>query len=230
MRKKQILRILTLILVAAAAITLSAPVNAASSAKNITVYTDVSIFIDGVELHPTDVNGNPVDTFLYNGTTYIPLRAVSEAMGKAVKWDGKSRTVYIGKIPGQDMYLNDVCPPYETAGVEKPETITMAGVVYTNGYTFGNDNYALFNLNGQFSHLEFDVGHVDSQQTYDATLKVYLDGSLAYSKALTADALPEHVTIPLNGALQMKIVIEDAWANYSFGYYNNYAIVNATIE
>ena len=32
---------------------------------------------------------------LYNGYTMVPVRAVSEAFGASVNWDGDSRTVYI---------------------------------------------------------------------------------------------------------------------------------------
>ena len=43
------------------------------------------------------VNGNALNTgaFIMNDSTYIPLRAVSEALGSNVKWDGNTRSVYI---------------------------------------------------------------------------------------------------------------------------------------
>lgn len=43
------------------------------------------------------VNGSPLFTsgFITNDTTYIPLRAVSEALGSNVGWDGDTRSVYI---------------------------------------------------------------------------------------------------------------------------------------
>ena len=36
------------------------------------------------------------EPFLYNGTTYLPVRTVGEALGKEVTWDGDTKTVYIG--------------------------------------------------------------------------------------------------------------------------------------
>lgn len=43
------------------------------------------------------VNGNALNTgaFIMNDSTYIPLRAVSEALGSNVNWDGNTRSVYI---------------------------------------------------------------------------------------------------------------------------------------
>lgn len=43
------------------------------------------------------VNNNPLNAggFISNDTTYIPLRAVSEALGAQVAWNGETRSVYI---------------------------------------------------------------------------------------------------------------------------------------
>ena len=41
-------------------------------------YNNVKIYIDQKLMTPKDVNGNVVEPFIYNGTTYIPIRAVGE--------------------------------------------------------------------------------------------------------------------------------------------------------
>ena len=65
--------------------------------RTITVYSGVDIYIDDAKLDARDANGNPVETFVYNGTTYLPVRAVGEAVGKAVQWESKTSSVYIGQ-------------------------------------------------------------------------------------------------------------------------------------
>ena len=64
------------------AVSLTSPALAALAAKTIQVYTGVDVYVDDMKLEPTDANGNPVEVFVYNGTTYLPVRAVSEAVGK----------------------------------------------------------------------------------------------------------------------------------------------------
>lgn len=49
-----------------------------------------------------DVNGNPVYPLLYNGTTYLPIRAVSNMLGLNVDWDGATQTVLLGKSSTSD--------------------------------------------------------------------------------------------------------------------------------
>ena len=63
--------------------------------RKITVYSGVDIYVDDARLDARDANGNPVEVFIYNGTTYLPVRAVGEAVGKAVQWEAKTSSVYI---------------------------------------------------------------------------------------------------------------------------------------
>lgn len=59
------------------------------------VYNNIRIFVNNTEIEPKDANGNAVEPFISNGTTYLPVRAVSEALGKKVSWDGNTNSVYI---------------------------------------------------------------------------------------------------------------------------------------
>ena len=54
---------------------------------------DFVIVIDQETAHFSDVNGSEVYPLLYEGTTYLPLRAIGNLMGKQVDWDEQSKTV-----------------------------------------------------------------------------------------------------------------------------------------
>jgi len=65
--------------------------------KAITVsYDNIKLVIDGKQVTPKDATGKVVEPFIHEGTTYLPVRAVAEALGKDVKWDGPAKTVIIG--------------------------------------------------------------------------------------------------------------------------------------
>ena len=82
--------------------------------KNITVtYRDIKLVVDGKEVIPRDVNGNVVEPFIYEGTTYLPIRAISQALGKPVDWDNPTSTVYVGEKP--DTGTSSGEQPYKAA-------------------------------------------------------------------------------------------------------------------
>lgn len=70
------------------------------SAQNIDVIMNgIKIYWDGVEKTLTDANGKKVEPMIYQGTTYVPLRAMSNLMGKEVDWNQADMAVYVGKKP-----------------------------------------------------------------------------------------------------------------------------------
>lgn len=87
----------------------AAPVEKAITA----VYNGIRLYIDGKEITPKDASGNTIEPFIYNGTTYLPVRAVGEAIGKSVEWDAANLSVYLGKRPdgtGASMWLTNLTP------------------------------------------------------------------------------------------------------------------------
>lgn len=59
------------------------------------LFDNIKVLINGSEVELTDANGNAVEPFIYNGTTYIPVRAVAGAFGKEVSWDADNKEVII---------------------------------------------------------------------------------------------------------------------------------------
>ena len=43
----------------------------------------------------TDANGKAVEAFIYNGTTYVPIRAVSNAFGADIGYDRNTQTISV---------------------------------------------------------------------------------------------------------------------------------------
>lgn len=49
--------------------------------------------MDGVSRTFYDANGKKCDPAVYDGSIYLPIRAIGEIMGKNVAWDNKTETV-----------------------------------------------------------------------------------------------------------------------------------------
>src|SRR5690606_2369265 len=84
---------------------LAASVTFASNASNITVnFENLKYFIQGKQ-----IKANP-DTpgFIYQGTTYVPLRFIAESMGHSVDWNGKTKTITTKLDETETSYLQEI--------------------------------------------------------------------------------------------------------------------------
>ena len=116
--------------------------------------------------------------------------------------------------------------PYDGSNYYVNQNVIMGGNTYPNSIKirppyWDTNTYMLFNLNEQYSHLEFDIGHVDGSDKKDSTYIISLDNKEEQSINVKADELPIHISIELNYCKQLRI--ECIEGN---GYY---AITNATL-
>ena len=58
-------------------------------------YPDITIYLDDQVVTPKDANGNVVEPFIVDGTTYLPVRAVAGALGCEVGWIEETSSVYL---------------------------------------------------------------------------------------------------------------------------------------
>lgn len=77
----------------------AAPIKESNSIKVQNV--DVTMLFDGVALQP------PVGqhVFMYNNTTYVPLRFMSYALQKSVSWDAKNLKVTVAEPSSSEMVV-----------------------------------------------------------------------------------------------------------------------------
>ncbi len=169
----------------------------------------VKIVVDGRKLNPTDANGKTVEPMIYNGTTYLPVRAVANALGKAVYWDGPNYTVYLGDMDGKlefpTVELEDMVSVADKAN--KTHKLTDN---YGNSYSRG--------INHQFGKLEFLLNmkyekfkgtlYIPEGVTTEATglLRIIADGKTIYtSPEMTRTSAPVPIDVNVTGYNDVKI-------------------------
>ncbi|MBQ8836007.1 MAG: hypothetical protein IJ002_00700 [Clostridia bacterium] len=211
-------------------------VYAATGSKTIEAYyNNIKVYKDNVLCELKDANGTTIEPFIYNGTTYMPVRGTANLAGMEVEWDGKTQSVYLwDELVPDGTYLMDVCPPYATSSEyegyssQSGKSFMMAGEKFSNGFTIGenhwnmSDCFALFNLNSKFSVINLSIGLVDDNQMYDTTVCFYVDGKLVKEIDIEADGLPKTVSIPVNYGLQLKILVPET--NYTVIGFGNITV------
>lgn len=191
------------------------PAGAALVAKTIQVHTGVTLYIDDEKFTPKDPNGNVVQPFIYNGTTYLPVRAIGEAYDKAVQWDGKTSSVYIGKhansagtLLNSLSYLNASSTVDVVRIADRTDNL---GKSHPDSYLLHDSMdysaWATYLLNGQYDRFsgEFFLLQSKKSTTKTETLKIYGDGKLLYTAKLTAGVTPIDFDVDIRGVLQLKV-------------------------
>ncbi|HHU70075.1 MAG TPA: copper amine oxidase N-terminal domain-containing protein [Thermoanaerobacterales bacterium] len=78
------------VMVILASIIFASATHATSATKKIdALYQNIKIIVNGKQAAATP------EPFIYDGTTYVPIRLVSEALGATVNWDGVNKKVIV---------------------------------------------------------------------------------------------------------------------------------------
>lgn len=134
---------------------------ASSSTETITVnYLPLKYYFDGLQKRPAENQRG----FIYNNTTYVPLRFIGEALGKEVEWDQKTYSIYINEYPK-----------------ERITYITDLKAFTTNSYNYELKDYFVTNRGDQYYNVHTVTGELGH------FVKEYvLDGKYTRFKALIA--------------------------------------------
>lgn len=168
---------------------------------------DFVIVIDQETAHFSDVNGSEVYPLLYEGTTYLPLRAIGNLMGKQVDWDEQSKTVTLSDALRESVGVERVVDgdTLEVLWRGNLEKVRLIGVDTAESAhpdeqkntEFGRlaAAYTKEALEGKTVELEFDVQQRDQ---YGRLLcYVYLDGEM-FNERLLEEGMAAVSTWPPN--------------------------------
>ncbi len=191
----------------------------AYAANTTTLYdviaNGIKIVIDGQKINPTDANGNTVEPIIYNGTTYLPVRAVANALGKAVYWDGPNYTVYLGDMNGTLEYPSVELEDMTSIGDEAYGTDRLTDN-YGNNYDHAVSNrYGHCKLqylcNMKYSKFKGTLYVPEGVTGNDSCyLSIIADGKTIYkSPEMTKTSAPVDIDVNITGYNDIKITFSD---------------------
>lgn len=153
------------------------------------LYSNIKISLDGKEIVPKDANGNTIEPFAIDGTTYLPVRGIASSLGLNVEWNGETQTVELNK-PGifanGTIVYDDKYVTIEYAGIDKTEYEWMNTVTYHANFniknkteyslTFQPDAISFDDISYQFSGSEEVAPLSTGKVTFDTDEMLPLSG------------------------------------------------------
>lgn len=208
----------TLCVAAIAAVSMCVGAFAAGGLQQIKAYInrDITIKLDGQVKTMADEQGARVYPISYDGTTYVPIRAVSSMLGIDVAWDQASYSVLLGKTGTAKDFI-ETFEPYSKKGgctdyqISDSRRETIAGKQYDHYisfYGYSVDNRLYYDLGGDYKTLSFDA-YFDSTYDDPATIYVYGDNdTLLATYDIVGSNLPTSYSVDVRGVQQLVIKAE----------------------
>jgi hypothetical protein len=178
----------------------------------------------------TDAGGNTIYPITYNGSTYLPVRAVSNMLGIGVEWDQATQTVLLGKSDagstpsptGVDLletfqpysftnearqsWNKDITRYYEQVQKSAGNTMTIGGVATDHWVLMHTGRYCKTPTVSGFYNIggKYNTLTFQAYSDYDATLSVYGDDEALLAEfSLTGSQVPQVCTVNVQGVTQL---------------------------
>ena len=152
----------------------------ATSKRSIQVEDGIGITPNGARFTPRDADGKQVSAFLYNGTTYVPVRAISEAMGMDVSFNSATRTVVLTTADrtASQQGASSASGNYITVERAKQIALNNAGVKEANAV------FLRANLDWDDGRMQYEVEFYSGNTEYDYDIDAVTGAILSSDREL----------------------------------------------
>lgn len=150
---------------------------AGTQLEKISAYLNhgISFNVDGAAYSPTDGNGKKLAPITYNNSTYLPVRAIADALHVPVSYDGKKGQVIIGEATSNPSTLSNVS--YSAAQKEAIQKAFAQFDGFETAYApqqmIAGDTFKSVGAGGDgvsftFNHMKVDVSPRDYSDGYNS--------------------------------------------------------------
>lgn len=218
--------VLTLVLALAVTCGVVIGAGASSTLQEIKAYLNSGITVkyNNAVQTMTDTNGKTVYPITYEGTTYLPVRAVSKMLGIGVEWDQATQSVLLtdGAGGGTDLietfepysftdenrqsWNKDITRYYAQVRTSEGKSQSIGGVntdhwalMYTAMYCENPTVSGYYNIGGTYHTLTFQA-----YSSHDVTLSVYGDNDTLLGEfPLKGSQVPQTFTVSVEGTKEL---------------------------
>ena len=134
--------------------------------KTITVTSGVNVEFNNEAIDMTDANGKAVEAFIYNGTTYVPIRAVSNAFGADIGYDRNTQTISIyddfSEVAAVAHGMSNILTGYSEA--------MFVGLAYVTGGEQESIQNMMDNMQTSNANMQSTLKYLSSDDEYNTCM------------------------------------------------------------
>jgi len=223
MKKMLSKKMLIFVLSAVAIMAISVTVAAQTRNRNVTALMnyELTVRLDGEALTLRDANGNIVQPLSYDGTTYLPLRALAEILGLDVGWDAATQTVSLYSRRDRALWLADHAAVLRTNRIGGDRASIVRGVgnmPQREGAQFNsaiavtfstNPGSGTIELDSRYTSLSFESVFYESPRDRDFNFTIVnadTDTTL-HQMTVTPNTFYDNISFELYGATRIRIEV-----------------------
>ena len=165
------------------------PTLAFSGTRNETLnFNNIKVTLDGNTLALRDGTGATVEPFIIDGTTYLPIRAIAQALGLNVTWNSQTHTVALttgsGTASGTNTGSNTGTGSYIGEARAKEIALNHAGVSASNA------TFLRVQMDRDNGRMEYEVEFWSGSTEYDYDIDALTGEIRSYDQDIEGYNIP----------------------------------------
>lgn len=235
--KKEIKSFISGVLVTTCLFISVSTVSAKSGTETIKVtYNNIKMYLNGNQISST------VEPFQINGTTYVPLRVVSDSLGVDISWDSSTNSIYMNTIgtgkpyPMEEMsqiqgtwkYTSAKYPSPTFGKIINPSKRYLVGIGYADS-SAKISNPIVYDLNSKYEKF---TGTFSNDDAWGGkySMRVYGDERLLYESPNPVEVGAKvPVELDVKGVSKLKFVAENTTNDRSDDIFPDVTIFDPTL-
>lgn len=168
----------------------------------------VTFVLNGERWQPKDASGKTLSPIHYEGSNYLPVRALAEALKIPIDFDGENQIIYVGGVPAAETPI--FAMPMEIDNIyvtqtKNPQETLIHDKQYKQALKIDQYGDIFFTTDRKYKRLVLEAAVV-SPGEHEVEFSLYNASDLA---ANTADTVLEmHSVSPEDGVARLEFQVE----------------------